>query len=113
MTSIGECKYQALWELNCRQLVEYDAVLVDKDEELDSLWRQLAVLQARSASHPRPVAGSGPHAELPTLSHSLGLRSTLTGTHSDVWPAFASSRRGKAPPVDTFDGENPDAMFKD
>ena len=99
-------KYQELWELNCRQLVEYDAVLVEKDEAMDSLRRQLVVLQARSASHPRPVAGSGPHAELPTLSHSLGFRSTVTGTHSDVRPALASGRHGKALPVDPFDGEN-------
>ena len=47
---------------------------------------------------------------MPTLPYSLG---TLAGTHSDVRPALASGCHGKAPPVDSFDGENPNVTFED
>ena len=94
-------KYKELWRHNCEQLAEYDAVLADKEEEIETLKRRIAALEAVS----RPPG---------TLSSPSLSRHVARTEHPIVSPARpSSSRRGKAPPVDPFDGETADVTFED
>ena len=64
----------------------------------------------RDLSHPLPHP-------LPSAPHTRG-GAWSVGRHRTSCPAVTgsrdgSSRRGKAPPIDAFDGESPDVLFED
>ena len=85
--------------MNCDQSISYDEELAAKDAEIAELNRKLsAAHDARSCSgHAEPVAATSD--SLPRHS------STTSGT--------SGSRRGKAPPVDPFSGDDGVARFDD
>jgi len=69
---------------NCAQLIEFDAILAAKDEQITTLHRQ--------STSPTPVA---------------------VHTGQTVQPVTAHHRKGKAPPVDPFSGDDPSLQFED
>ena len=73
-----------LWSLNCTQLVEFDEILSAKDEELAALCQQGRNLTAAAA---------------------------LTTYPGHAGPVHL--RKGKAPPVDPFSGDDPSLQFED
>ena len=84
-------KVKEMWYKNCDQLLEFDSILAAKDEEIESLRN----------SHGGVSAGAyGGASESP----SLMLRESLPP---------GRPRRGKAPPVDVFTGENPEILLDD
>jgi hypothetical protein len=73
-----------LWWTSCEHLAEFDATVTSKDEGIASLKRQLR------GGPPRPIPD--PHV-------------VPNGT--------SRQRRGKAPPIDPFTGENPELRLVD
>ena len=80
-----------LWRLNCEQLAEFDSSLAEKDEEIASLRDEVSRLHRSSPSD------------------SLEAASAEGG---GVWSS-SRVRRGKAPPVDPFTGEDPECRLDD
>ena len=91
-------RYRKLWSLNCAQLAEFDSAVSAKDEEIDQLKVRL-----RSASSEEP--GSLPPPE--TLSLSPVYSDEETEEH------VRSHRRGRAPPVEMFSGEDSENTIDD
>ena len=88
-------RVKELWHLNCAQLVEFDAVLTAKENEI-------CALKGESAPVHSPKNDRCLLADLPwPLMKPSGQ------------PPTPSQRRGKAPPVDSFTGENPEVRFED
>ena len=87
-----------MWQMNCLQLSEFDAALTAKDEEITKLREQLARLPPRSTSASRASS----------VAHESG---SEEDTPSPVRPG--KKRRGKAPPVDAFTGENQEVRLDD
>ena len=84
-----------LWRLNCAQLSEFDAALTAKDEEIIQLQQRL--LDARVTT-PTTVVGE-------SNDDSVSLRGvpSITGHH----------RRGRAPPISLFSGEDAELRLDD
>ena len=78
-----------LWRLNCEQLAEMDGRLVEKDEEISRLKDEVARLRRSSPS-----------------DNSEG-----ASVESGGAPVPSRVRRGKAPPVDPFTGEDPECRL--
>ena len=76
-----------LWSLNCTQLAEFAEMLSAKDEELAALR-----LQGRNSTAVATHTANTSH-----LGHA----------------ASAHHRKGKAPPVDPFSGDDPSLQFED
>ena len=120
--------------MSCANLVEHDAALAAKDDEITSLRRQLS--RSRGVSHATlastggdatgmvdPVPRPGTHLTpgSPTSSHTTsghepaGLEDV--GCHHRADRRLVTTvprRQGKAPPpVDPFTGEDPEMRFED
>ena len=109
-------KYIDLWRMSCEQLANHDELMASKEKEVEELKMRLSELEpgSRSAVH----ACTTPRVE--TLEPPKPGR-TVTSLRTDATefvspavsgmsvPTTATSRRGKAPPVDMFSGE---ASFK-
>ena len=83
-----------LWKLSCSQVQEYDQIIATKDDEITEL-RALDPTTARD----------------PPNTDTLDVSTTTEGTTHSVGQAAKESRRGKAPPIDIFTGEDPDVHF--
>lgn len=82
-------RFRELWRTNCLRLAEYDAVISDKDSEIEELKQLWA--HTESSPPPEPLRRSSPGGDVHLESAcELVLR----------------TRRGKAPPVDSFTGED-------
>lgn len=77
--------------MNCLQLAEFDATLEEKDEEIDRLTSQLASLPLPTADHDPEV-------------HEVELGGLAVASRQ---------RRGRAPPVDSFTGKDPEVRLED
>ena len=86
-------KIKSMWKLNCEQLMEHEALIEAKDDEIANLKARLTILEGRSSS---PDTGHG--------------RSTPSGGVSVV---PGRMRRGKAPPIDCFTGESMEILLDD
>ena len=86
-----KAKTRDLWRLNCKQLAEMDGSLVEKDEEISRLKNEVARLRRSSPSDTSEIAS----------------------IESGGPPVSSRVRRGKAPPVDPFTGEDPECRLDD
>ena len=103
----GKQKYRELWRLNCEQLREWDDMLVEKDAVIERLTSRVTTLEGSG--------GAEPASHIVIRSHPSGFKPV-----ERTPPASSSSptepgpvRRGKAPPVDPFDGEGGCVPFED
>ena len=92
---------------NCgEQVAGFDQAIAAKDSEIDSLRARVAELEA--------AAGSVPAATAPTPLRVHCLPASRVGVmpppSSRVTPL---ARRGKAPPVNEFSGEDPECLLED
>jgi hypothetical protein len=96
-------KSKQMWTISCSQSREQEELLAEKDEELARLRSELHTRRSCSPSSPRDPSPGG-------LSH----HSTPVSEPSPVTvPTTRTARRGKAPPVDPFTGENPEVRLDD
>lgn len=99
-------RVKEMWRVNCAQLSEFDAAITAKDDELAKLRRQLApASHASRDGSPDPSDPDGTHSPAPT--HLPEFRQTASSRSA------TNARRGKAPPVDPFTGEEEDTRFDD
>ena len=84
-------KTRDLWRLNYEQLADMDGSLVEKDEEISRLRDEVARLRRSSPSD----------------------TSESASVESGGAPVSSRVRRGKAPPVDPFTGEDPEYRLDD
>ena len=92
----SKARITELWKLSCSQVQEYDQIIAAKDDEI-------AELRALDTGAVRD----------PPTTDTLNISTTTEGTTHSVGQAAKESRRGKAPPVDIFTGEDPDVRFDD
>ena len=101
-----------MWKINCSQVVAFDETLTAKDAELEQLTAKIAELNRRllgsatevdstRAIHPPPVSGP----------IRTGAASLTVPPEVRVPPA--PLRRGKAPPVSEFSGEDLECQLDD
>ena len=109
-------KYKQLWRDSCEQMADYDAIIAEKETEIATLKSRVAELEAWGHT-PEPSAHDSGHPprrlpEPTTPARPPRASAVLSpaGTHSS---ARVASRHGKAPPIDSFDGENTDMRFDD
>ena len=88
-----------LWALNCRRATEQENLLLSKDLEIQELESRLEG-RSRSTEH----ESSSGESEL-----SPGAAATLL----PIIPPSRPHRKGKAPPIDQYTGENPEVRFDD
>ena len=81
----GKERIKRLWRTNCQYLTELDNELFSRDAEIERLKRQIQDMQ------PRAPPATGAESILDTSTTSI---------------SESRSRRGKAPPVDPFTGED-------
>ena len=95
-------RFRELWRTNCQCLAEYDAMVTAKDKEIEELEQQL---RGRSGTSPPPGSvESEPH--LPSGGGA-------PGTEEPAHTVVPCMRRGKAPPVDSFTGEDLEVRLDD
>ena len=84
-------RYERLWERNCKQMREFERQLDEKDDEIQVLRN----------GHQKASVNNG---------DALSRTSSDTSVTLD---GMRGQRKGKAPPVDAFDGEKPEITFQD
>ena len=118
-------KAKRFWRQQCEQLALHEASLEQKDAEIARLKEEVVKLESpnrrshggesqatrvgmtyKSQTEPSDRGMSEPRSNDETLS-------STPATHSRDSPARMHSRRGKAPPLDCFSGENPEITFED
>ena len=121
-------RVQQIWRINCQQLAEYDEALEQKDQEIAEVTAQLRRLKESSRVH---VGDSLTHHEPstdaptsivppprtvrlppPTLPAREG-DTPEVGSQQGLQDSHPGKRRGKAPPIDPFTGENPEIRLDD
>lgn len=93
-----KARVRELWKLNCDQLAEMDSSLLQKEEEIGSLRAEVARLRGTS-----PVSGT-PLEDTDSVVEEHGT------TRRDQ---LHRVRRGKAPPVEIFSGEDAESRLDD
>ena len=86
-------KAKQAWGMSCRQAAEQEDLLASKDRQIQELRQKLA--ESRHSRTPSESDGEPPAVE-PTPLRRQPMK-----------------RRGKAPPIDQFTGENPEVRFED
>ena len=102
-----------MWKMNCAQVIGFDEAITTKDSEIEALKAKVAELQTSlgsrpmgSTSVPARASSARPPGSVETSAHVELAPVVTPGTHASV-PA----RRGKAPPVKEFSGEDPDCLL--
>ena len=109
---------RTMWRLNCDQIARYDTELVERESEVTALRTQLEAEKKRTVSRevevpPTPTAVERELFEHgPTPGHSVSRGVASPSTSRGVAPS-STERRGRAPPVDPFTGENPELRLDD
>ena len=108
---------RSAWRLSCEQLARYDSELAEKEEEIASLRAQLegeGMRKESGGSGTARLRGCTLSSESLPLDRrgGVGFTGGLGAEDGDVAGQYGG-RRGKAPPVDPFTGENPELHVDD
>ena len=95
-------RYKKMWQLTCEQSREQEELLAAQQEEIESLKRRSAVLTRT----PTPT-GHQAHSYRECERAPSDDKFSLSEHSSSV------KRRGKASPVDSFTGEDPEVRIDD
>ena len=113
-------KSKQLWCVSCQQVSEHDTVLASKDAEVEALKARNTELEASVSRSTASsiVTGTGTHVPVGSSIEPPGSGSAhrpVSAPKSDSPPILTAKpgRRGKAPPVDPYDGENSEIQFDD
>ena len=122
-----------IWRMNCQQLAEYDGALTAKDQEIAELKTRLqqqaqpqappsqqendtARAHQRDSIQPTDPERGEVRARLdstPPTPPSAQRRQAETDIHPDTQEGITRRRRGRAPPIDPFTGEDLEIRFDD
>ena len=105
-TANEKMRYKELWSIYCARSTCDDALIASKEKEVEELQKRLAALVRHSPSIDR--AGVSLRVEPGPAGPSPRVGLAVSGTPvSSARPP----RKGKAPPIDTFSGD--DSNFED
>ena len=96
-------KVKQLWRTSCEQVRSHDELISEKDAEIERLKRQLVGRESDKSSESTPSEPSEPGYDDLSVA-DLELPHT---------PPARVQRRGKAPPINAFTGENPELTMDD
>ena len=103
----SENRRKELWSIHCRQMIQRDDQIAQKEAEVETLAKRLQELLDQ-ANPRRPTLTRSvmpPIQELHRESRATSVVTTLNTEETRRFP-----RRGKAPPVDPFTSENTDLI---
>ena len=125
-------KNRQTWKVHCEHIAEQDVLVSAKDDEIASLKRQLAELRTQQRGDRGRRSQSGVDSRSPSrlrstetsqppvsgVGESLSEQRNVADHLLEPSPEGRSSgvprpRRGKAPPVDQFTGENAEVQLED
>ena len=96
-------KVKQLWRTSCEQVRSHDELISVKDAEIEKLKRLLLRRESDKSSESAPSEPSDP-------GHDDLFMADLELPHA---PPVRVQRRGKAPPINAFTGENPELTMDD
>ena len=109
-------RVKELWKLNCEKLAEHDSIIAAKDAEISSLRARVEELEVRehAPGGESPSTMGVRRIDLPhdTFPHQ-GSRDHMSPNPRPPGPRPPIPHRGKAPPVDSFTGENQEVCIDD
>ena len=118
----GQDKVVQLWHTNCQQLLTHDSEMLEKDREIRVLCDRLhkAEIELATLKLERLSAGTHPRVSHSTTTNLMGPTAegaiptgTFTATAAPWGRDHSQYRRGKAPPIDEFTGEDRRITFDD
>ena len=98
-----------MWRMNCAQVSGFDEAIIAKDKEIEMLKSKVTESRAPLGRLPMHSTAVTPHP--PVSVRSAHIDETPVDTH--YTHASGLIRRGKAPPVNEFSGEDPDILLED
>lgn len=107
-------RVREMWRMNCAQVVGFDDAITAIDDEITSLKAKIAELETFPCR--RHVSSLLPPPTTTPVSHPLHLGSVairLPDPTSCALHASTSTRQGKAPPMNEFNGEDSDCLLQD
>ena len=90
-----------MWRMNCAQVTGFDEAITAKDSEIVRLKARISELEARRPTSPAFLPASSP-------VRSVEPTHPPHSSHASV-----PTRRGKAPPVNEFSGDDPECLLED
>ena len=103
-----------VWRMSCEQLSSFDEMVISKDAEVGRLKARIAEMEgsregtpATTRPEPRP---HHPSTTFPLVPHSS---SGAIAPATVARGSLTTPRRGKAPPVSEFTGEDPNCTLED
>ena len=97
-----------MWRMNCAQVSGFDEAITAKDAEIEELRAKVLEIEGCEPVGPDPIPIL-PVVHVPSNVH--GETSSVRGEASSS--ASTQARRGKAPPLSTFSGEDPECLLDD
>ena len=97
-----------MWRMKCAQVVGFDEAIITKEKEINSMRSRVAELEASMGGGPVVSASMVPIVPV-VLPPVLSTRAPAPSSTPVPTPA----RRGKAPPVNEFSGEDPECLLDD
>ena len=88
-----------MWRMNCAQVAGFDEAITAKDSEIARLKARISELEARRPTSPAFLPASSP-------VRSVEPTHPPHSSHASV-----PTRRGKAPPVNEFSGDDPECLL--
>lgn len=99
-----KAKTTDLWKLNCEQMATLDNSLCAKEDEIAKLKEEISRLGRSSPSIT---------SEVPSMESEGTMESDGSSEAGSGHRTISRVRRGKAPPVETFTGEDPEGRLDD
>ena len=94
----SKARVKEIWKISCEQVAEFDEVVTTKDAEIAELKSQLAARRETRGTSPSGMSSPSDTPSVPTV--------TIPATTREA-------RRGRAPPINLFSGEDPEVRLDD
>ncbi len=136
--SAEKSKMKQLWRRSCQQLADHEAVVASKEAEVSTLRAELQRIRMQSPTEGAPTdrdvdqewidhTGRHPSQTLPVIrdeevalleTHGSGLgagrrHTVVAESTTGAQDSTQRRRRGRAPPVDPFTGDDPEIRLED
>ena len=100
-----------MWRMNCAQVAGFDEAMTARDGEIETLKARISELETSVIG--RSAGPSAVHPAVSVVCLSEPIAGSLAGSVPLVPQTPHSMRRGKAPPVNEFSGDEPECLLED